>query len=205
MEKIIKFAKGIDVVLLILWWLLVVAMGATVLGAVTVFFIPSSFIDNMVHTLSTFNLNVGELSLSLNPSILTGVHFKALAYSLILLVLVTTGLTLLVIRQLRKILLDMKEGRPFSDQMPKHIRMMAYIIFAFAIVPETISSMATFFIIQYMGVSNAIAASPFVQGLGVNLSANIDMTLVLVGFVVLLLAMVFEYGAQLQKQSDETL
>lgn len=102
----------------------------------------------------------------------------------------------------RKILQPMMEGKPFDATVGQNIRKIGFVTLFLGIMQnvgtliETIGAVKTFQLIDL----NADAA---VRSVTVNYS--FDLTFLIVFFVLLLIAHIFNYGTELQQLSDETL
>jgi hypothetical protein len=106
-----------------------------------------------------------------------------------ILLMPTTGLILvyLLLEKVHKLFNNIyKEETPFTEINVKHVKSISIIILALIIAPI------------FLGlIFQAIA--------GINLNISIDLMGVIYALVVIALGYIFEYGYELQKQSDETL
>lgn len=107
----------------------------------------------------------------------------------------TALMAIMINIEIRKIFKNMKNGRPFDLVMPRRIRKIATVIFIYALLNPMIEMALNVF-------ANPSTITNVEQA---HLVYNFDVSTLFLGFVVMLVSFVFEYGAQLQKQSDETL
>lgn len=103
---------------------------------------------------------------------------------------------------LRRILLPMKEGRPFEHNVPACLRRMAVTVLVVGIFSQ-MAAIAERIVLMLALPMDEIFQSAAIRGL--EFSFRMDYGFVLLFVVLLLLSHVFAYGQELQKQSDETL
>jgi len=102
----------------------------------------------------------------------------------------------------RKILQPMMEGKPFDSMVGQNIRKIGFVTLVLGIIQnvavliETIGAVKTFQLID-------LNADAVVRSVTVNYS--LDLTFLIVFFVLLLMSHIFNYGTELQQLSDETL
>ena len=102
----------------------------------------------------------------------------------------------------RKILLPMKEGLPFDESVYKNFRKLGVftligggLISAGRVLIDTMSYRA--YEVQNLFIRDKIIEC--------RLEPRIDLGFILIALVFFLMSYIFRYGAELQKQSDETL
>lgn len=125
-------------------------------------------------------LSVNSKRLNLNVSAITAALALTLANTLCVIVV------LFMLRKLMKSL-EICET-PFCDSVIKNMKH-----FAFSLIPLAV----------FNGTSENAWDS--IMSLGVNVHFGIDLTVVFGILIVFMLIMIFSYGAELQKESDETL
>ena len=102
----------------------------------------------------------------------------------------------------RKILQPMMEGKPFDSMVGQNIRKIGFVTLVLGIIQnvavliDTIGAVKTFQLID-------MNADAVVRSVTVNYS--LDLTFLIVFFVLLLMSHIFNYGTELQQLSDETL
>lgn len=112
-------------------------------------------------------------------------------FMLILLLMLTA---LLVLYQLRKIFATLAVGTPFTGENVSRIRIIGIAVIAGALLQNAVH------------ILNGIYLSGVLRmpGLESGVNMKVDLTGILVGAVVIILAEVFRYGAGLQEEQDLT-
>jgi len=194
MEKLIRYARNIDKMLSVLRAILftvAAALGAALLlgiifaGSAIDFLGPLSFLPGILRIWPSYNyIMLGDA--------------RILLVSAAFVIAMTLFLVMYVVHILKRMTGEMKEGRPFSPGMPARIRKLAYAIFVYAVAVPALSAIPGLLITRLLDHWHQF-------GLEYDFLFNIDLTAVFAGFLVLLLSLVFEYGAKLQNQDDELL
>ena len=102
----------------------------------------------------------------------------------------------------RKILKPMTEGRPFDGSVGRNIKKMGYISLALGVVQNVGAMLETAAAVKAFELT-ALPGSGAVRSITANYT--FDLNFLILFFVLILMAHIFEYGAQLQQLSDETL
>jgi hypothetical protein len=107
--------------------------------------------------------------------------------------------------QIRKILKPMSEGNPFDSTVSVNIRKIAYVSIVLGIVANVASFIETFVAIKMIDRFNLLenVKEGTIQSVTANFS--MDVTFLVVFFILLLISYIFRYGEELQQQVDETL
>jgi hypothetical protein len=113
-------------------------------------------------------------------------HTFAAAITIGLLYIALSFVTLLFAGKLCEAFRDC--ASPFEDNVIKRLKIFAYTLLGWAVIP---------------GVASAIVSSLFISNYNFNLSFNLGTVVVVL--ILLALAYIFQYGAELQKESNETL
>lgn len=148
------------------------------------------------------SVDLGPVTFVLNPSH-TPTNGSILGYAWVyaLLALVSAAVIYTALGYICKILEPMAQGLPFRNDISLHVKKLGYSCLALGIaqnigrIVETISAMRVF------GLER-LADSSYLQSITYNI--EIELGFILVFFILLLMSRVFEYGAELQKLSDET-
>lgn|GEM_PF-6342130 len=207
MEKLIRYARNIDKILTVLRGI-VIAFSAT---AILALLIGIAFAEKiLVEANARFgdlSVNTGSMSLKMwvEEPVMSAGNLRSLFASIVGLLAVIAVLSLYAIRVFKGIMGEMKEGRPFSQSMPGRIRKTAYVIFAYAAVTPLLPLLPLHFTFRLLDIQGILAASPLIESVKIDYQYSLNILAVCVGFMVLLLSLVFEYGAKLQRESDETL
>ena len=122
------------------------------------------------------------------------------------LILITGCLGAIAIRYalgvLRSILAPVKAGRPFDTEVPVGLRKLAWVVLAGGGLIEVIGVAARILLAKSLPM-DLIFSSPAIES--VEYVFTLDFGFVWIFAVLILLARIFEYGQQLQTESDETL
>ena len=147
MDKISKTARGLDKALSVFRAITTVFL-AIGICAFLVLLIASDKLVEMIHQSAgpagTSSITIdGVLTLRVPVSAWTAGGLRVASIAIIPVFAAILAITLSIIHVLKRILGDMKEGHPFSQNIPARIRQIAYIIFAYAVItplfPLTIS------------------------------------------------------------------
>jgi len=205
MERIIKIAKGLDTVLFIIWVVVIVVAAAGACASLIIAAAANRVADAINTGSGSFSITSGAMNLWIGDFSVTAGDLRAFALSLALVCVAALVLVLIVIRLARGILSDMKQGRPFSENMPILIRRIAHVVFACAFLVPLMQLIPSYFLFALFGIGESVTVSPSVVDAQLTITYSPDILALLISFVVYLLSFVFAYGAKLQQESDETL
>jgi len=206
MDKVIRISRGLDKALSIIWIVVIALASVGVFALVIVTAVADSVVDAVKGSQGSFTMDMGmvRLWMSSSPDLTAG-NLRALALSLAVVGAVCLAIALVAIRWARKILGEMKQGRPFSTDIPAHIRRFAYLIFVCAFLVPAVPLAPAYFMAKLFGLEQIASASPLVERVGLTFNYSPDVLAILIAFFIVLLSFVFDYGAKLQLESDETL
>lgn len=169
-----------------------------VLAALNVCFFEPNILSGEPVTLSLGSVKVDVWGADFLPPGLSKVNFLVRA----LMFCVLCFLVIYAAKIARKILLPMKEGLPFDESVYKNFRKLGVftligggMISSGRVLIDTMSYRA--YEVQNLFISDKIIEC--------RLEPRIDLGFILIAFVFFLMSYIFRYGAELQKQSDETL
>ena len=203
MERIIKTAKFLDMFLKVFWIILWVA-GAVVIGFTAVMMCAPDLIIRLAHrSPGFFSFTFQAMTVRLN--VLTASQYRVLGMILAVSVVVVFTLIGVIVRLLKSITHDMSGGRPFSVDIPLRIRQIAFVIFAYAFISPLFPLVPFYAISKIVDLPQVLSTSPSVESIEIGFTYSPDMNMCFVALIVILLSFVFEYGARLQQESDETL
>ena len=201
MTKLVKYA-GITSKVLSVLRVIVIVISA--LAAVTLLagIVLARLVVDAFHNSSTgfWTFTNGVLQLRIAPSAvsLTAGDVRWLCALLLVALGVVAALTLRLIRLLADAMSEMRDGRPFSPSMTTTVRRVAVVMLIYAFVTPLIPLIPTWFVIGSLHTAG-------MPGLQISYQYNVNGLAIIAGLALLLLSLVFDYGAQLQQQSDETL
>lgn len=106
------------------------------------------------------------------------------------------------LKVLRSILAPMKEGRPFDTEVSAGLRKLAWVILVGGGLIQAVSIVGGMLLAKNLPM-DVIFSSPAIESVEYVFTMKFDFVWMFIG--VMLLARIFEYGQQLQLESDETL
>ena len=153
------------------------------------------------HLSTTVTLGALELTLKQAPGASIGQTMLYLAF-LLASAAITVFLLFRGLRCLRRVLTATAEGRPFDPDNGVQLRQMAWLYLIHGIVNNLLGLASARFDLWLFPVETMMASGLFEQ---VEVNYRFPLSFLPVFFLLLVLSWVFTYGAELQRQSDETL
>ena len=179
--------------------IILVGMVLMVIGAIAVFFVP----EGSYITQST-SLTLGNIIIELNEGALPNQQIQKWRIVVgLLAAFVIVGCVFYGLRIVKNIVEPMKEGRPFDESISSSIKKLGDLVIWAGIV-----SQLGIFVTDTLLVRNYVdLMSLFKEGVvnWITVNYTFSLTFLFIAFILYLLSYVFEYGQQLQKESDETL
>lgn len=203
MEKIRKTAKGIDIFLKVMQSVsavfAVLCFGLMVLSFAVPDLLNSGYASDTIHsTLEldnvTVNLKAGE--------VFEGVFSKIIGINCIPLI-VELAAAAVGCYSARKLLAPMKEGEsPFTAGTHKNMAVLGWVVLAGGLLTSFAKQIAMNLTLGMVDLSQFFNTE-LVESVSVDYTLNLSP--VIAALVIFLLAWIFKYGEDLQKESDETL
>ena len=148
-------------------------------------------------------LTLGNVKVGILPEQVPSVTYTNIRFSIGTLVMFSITIFVLYgVKIVRKILKPMKEGLPFDESISKNLRNLGILILiggGIWSITKVIVDTTTF---KYYQISELFRPEMITK---VELSVSLDTTFLVIDAVIFLLSYIFQYGAELQKLSDETL
>ena len=196
-EKLIKSANTMYTLVNILEKVVLVGLVLIVLGAGLIFFVPKG------QAVTMSKITVGTLTMELYDNALPAQSFQiqttliGMAAAAIICLMVFFGL-----RIVKDILSPMKEGRPFEHSVSLDIRKLGLLVLFGGIVGQ-----GAMFATNFMWIHNLDLMTFFNREVvkSITINNSFSLSFVFITLLLFLLSYVFEYGWQLQQESDETL
>lgn len=196
-EKLIKSANTMYTIVNILEKVVLVGLVLIVLGAGLIFFVPKG------QAVTMSKITVGTLTMELYDNALPAESFQiqttliGMAAAAIICLMVFFGL-----RIVKDILVPMKEGRPFEHSVSLDIRKLGLLVLFGGIVGQ-----GAMFATNFMWIHNLDLMTFFNREVvkSITINNSFSLSFVFIALLLFLLSYVFEYGWQLQQESDETL
>lgn len=206
MDKLMKTAKKLDTFFKVLQKIIKITMIVVVcvLGVLTIANMvnPDAIIGN-----GFYSVDIGPITIDLTESYSPEDNNMVLTYAWIEIGLVAIAVVAVyyALGQVRKILQPMSEGNPFHPTVSMNIRKVAYASIVLGVVANVASYIETFHAIKMIDSINLLehVNEGTIQSITANF--NIDLTFLVVFFILLLMSYIFRYGEELQQQVDETL
>ena len=193
-----KLAKYLDLFLKVGFWVLIILsplMIITMVGVGTLMNNPA--IPDTLKLETNFVYHGLSFVMKSNLD-----NYNYMSWLSVIELLIGNSVLLYNIVQIRGILAGVLEDNPFSKQIIKCVKKLAYGIIIGSLIFSTTQA-----IINYLSLNHLnILESLYHAGIEVNYTFNIfENSLIVEGLLVLLLAHVFQYGLQLQEEYDATL
>ena len=207
MDRMESTAKVLSKVLSIIRIVLIVACALAFVAALAMIIWANPLISAAQAIAGTTTVNMGSMHVTIESATMTAGNLRLLMLVTFIAVAVLTALFFIAIVFLKRLLDDIGQGHPFAPQAPGLIRRLAIVVFVGSVAVPLVSSLTEMFTYRFLGIQGIAETTSTGNPVAINsgFSLSIDLTAVVVGFIVLLLAYVFEYGVQLQAQADETL
>lgn len=204
MEKLMKTSKTVDTILKVVFKILQVAGIIILVGAGIC--LAGEFVgwepDSLVSSCS-----LGDVEFQFTePQQVDMTYIVMELIITFLLADVVIAITCYLITILRRILTPMIAGQPFDGTVSRHMKKLGIVIIVNTIIVSICNSIASsisfYMFFGRQDMSNIILSDAVER---VTVNHSFDITGVLIGVLALMLAHVFRYGEELQKQADETL
>ena len=201
MKKLISMSKKLDTFFKVLQKIAVIGMTVAIL--VTLILTIANMVNPNVILGENFNIvDIGSITIELAQELAPD-NGTILTYVWILVILgsVCAAVISYAFGLVRKILQPMIEGRPFDSNVGHHIKKISYVALILGVVQNVASLIETIGAVQAFNLADLTAG-----GAVCSITANYtpDFSFLVLFFVLLLMSHIFNYGAELQQLSDET-
>lgn len=206
MDKLMKTSKKLDTFFKVLQKITKITMivAVCVVAVLTV----ANFVNpDAVIAEGYYSIDVGSVTINLTEGYSTEDNNMVLSYIWIIMGLAAAAgvAVYYALGQVRKILQPMTEGNPFHPTVSTNIRKIAYVSIVLGVIENVVSFLQSF---GTVAMIEKIKLLDYVkEGTIQSITANsqIDLTFLVVFFILLLVSYIFRYGEELQQQVDETL
>ncbi len=194
MEKLTKTARVIDVFAKILFIFCIVAICMLIVANIFTVVAVSLPVDDLPKGLSmVFDLNDSSFVVFENGQLMiTKQQLAIYIISASLTEAILVVIMMIGIKLVRRIMIPMKEGRPFEEGISDIIKKFGHFVLAATVIGGFIH-----FLLDTVFI--AIGAEPE------PLPVSISVEGIFAALVIYLISYIFRYGEELQKQADETL
>ena len=206
MNKLMNTAKKLDTFFKVSQRIIKIAMIVAV-GVVAVLTVANFVNPDAVIAEGYYSIDVGSVTINLTEGYSTEDNNMVLSYVWIVMGLAAAAgvAVYYALGQVRKILQPMTEGNPFHPTVSTNIRKIAYVSIVLGVIANVVSFLQSF---GAVAMIEKIKLLDYVkEGTIQSITANsqIDLTFLVVFFILLLVSYIFRYGEELQQQVDETL
>ena len=200
MEKLKKMAKTLDTVAKIL-------MYGNMIGAALMLILGIVELGNISMNKSMLReslvLNLGSVEVGLASEYAPSVQYINTRFFVGLMFGIgICGFLIYASKIFRKILAPMKEGLPFDVSVSKNLRRLGALIFIGGGSLSVIEVIDSWIVYNAYHVSELFRPERITE---VDMSLKMDWKFLMVAAIIFLMSYIFQYGAELQKLSDETL
>ena len=201
-EKMMKTARSLDTFFKVIRRIIAVSMivAVCVIAVLTVvnWINPDAVIGE-----GFASVDLGPLTIELAPEYAPDNH-TILLYSWIYIALgaICAAVIYYALGQIRQILRPMMQGDPFHASVSESIRRIGYVCLVLGVAQNVAGAVETVNVIRNFGLDRLVSGGQIVS---VTANFSVDLTFLLVFFLLMLTSYIFRYGAELQKLSDETL
>ncbi|MCD7772012.1 MAG: DUF2975 domain-containing protein [Oscillospiraceae bacterium] len=193
-----KIEKISNVIFVILRALQVVSVVIAVLCAAV--FVAELF----THSLSTsISVDLGYVTLDVADEIIpTILNSQAFLIIVLIMSIAVLSIIFMILQLLCKIFDPMRKGRPFEKSVSSSIKRIALLVLCGGTVCEILKNMLIAYLTSALNIAEILLNEYIVN---VNVDMNFNGVYIVFAVLLWLIALVFEYGAMLQQESDETL
>ncbi len=193
-----KIEKISNVIFIILRALQVISVVIAVLCAVLL------VVELFSHSLSTgISIDLGYVTLDVADGILpTMLGSQMFLIAVLIAGIVILGVVFAVLQLLSKIFDPMRKGRPFEKSVSSNLKKIALLVLCGGTVCEVLKNMIIAYVTEAIDITEILLNEYIVS---VNVDMNFNALYIIFAILLWLIAYVFEYGAMLQQESDETL
>lgn len=153
--------------------------------------------------MNVFVLLLGNLQVNLTDEVWVNTEYIRL-YELI--VFFMGGIMCLMvnwgIRLVRRILVPMKEGRPFETEVTENLKKIAWLIFIGGLINQIVGIVENRILFRAYSIEE-IFNLDVVSGLEYKFETSYNF--IIVFLILIFMSYIFSYGQKLQRESDETL
>jgi hypothetical protein len=190
----------------------IVFMGITILGfllCIIAVVLGIAKPDFLLNDNGLFNgtFSIGDISLVLSNSVIDLVKYQNFFIMGGIFGALSMVLVFYMEKQIYNVLACIKRERPFESLCIKSIKTLGFCIILGSVFFELTKNLSSSFLYKMLELDTAVISSPLINGSIKNYSFlfPLNAKLLGVGIIVLFLSYVFEYGAYLQSEYDETL
>ncbi len=192
--KMKMLAKVLKNASIILFWVAAALFGIFLLVNFVLIFIPGKDLILPANLSGSFSGSLNGISIfRVNPQTNGNIMIKPVLQALFLWLTVGTAMVAVILFEVKRILKTVCEDNPFEKSNSKNLTVIACALIAGSLTVNIFASRFASEVIKALQIAN------------MSLGYSIDLTLLLTGVLILILAGVFRYGNYLQEEVDSTL
>lgn len=191
-EKLKSLSRILKVFFNILFWVSVATTAISSLFLIVIFFIDKN-VFILPKTWEGLSITVGIMKFNIDPNLSDTTNLKHLLQTMLPVVIVISSIFVIVNHNLRLILKNVADNRPFKRNNAKRLFMIGIVLIISSVIRRFIEGIFVLAIINMLKIEN------------IDVNFTIDGAMLLFGFLILILAGVFQYGSYLQEEYDATL
>lgn len=173
------------------WYVILSAMGAILLAALAAAIAP----QRLMNEFSTDHMSLDTAFFTLDFDQLTVRNPRTIALGFLGFALAMLGFATAIIGQLRGICANLRAEAPFAPENAGRIRTIGVLVIISTLVKSILFSLQGLLIMNNVTIAGA--------KIGVRVG-SIDLTGILLGLLILVLAEIFRYGSELQEERNLT-
>ncbi|MCK4258854.1 MAG: DUF2975 domain-containing protein [Halanaerobiales bacterium] len=188
--KLKRMAHVLQFVMQVSFWVCIVGTVVSVITALIISFIPQQKFIGW----GQFNLTIDNfITYEVNTQTLSNVSAKPILLTILLMTTILFFGIAILLRQLRDLLKTVAQDNPFAEENAKRITVIGVIFLVGSVVYKATAVIVAMTIINTYNLYN------------VNVNFKPDGFMLFTGFIVLILAGIFQYGSFLQQEYDSTI
>lgn len=200
MEKISKIAKVLDKLVKIIFGFTAIGGGVVVVMFIfAAIFENTSFVSEGVPSLT---LGVVNFEFAKDYQLSTGDSIRNLLLANSISLIVTIIYICIICRQTRTLLQPMATGSPFDTMVSASLKKLSWVILIGGGITSVVNMIVEILTMSMYNLQELFINDKIIK---CNIEYIFDCTFIEIFAVLYLLSLVFKYGEELQKQSDETL
>jgi hypothetical protein len=191
--KLKSLSRILKVFFDILFWASVASVAISSLFFIVTFFIHESVFILPKAWEGHTSITVGIMKFNIDPNLYDNINLKHLLQTMLPMIIVLSSIFMIVNHNFRLILKTVADNRPFERNNAKRLFIIGIVLIISSVVLKFIEARFAFAIIDMLKIEN------------IDVNFTIDGAMLLTGFLILILAGVFQYGSYLQEEYDTTL
>lgn len=194
LDKNKRVAKSLEIVMKVLYKVGMIFASITAIAGIALLFASDKkfLLDSTKDTIFSFTLD-NLISLNLKPHPSTTVNTRYIYITIMFVASIMALVVTPIFKQLELILNSIKVGTPFIKENALRLKKIGVILVIGSFVTKIAEAIVATRIIYAFSIDN----------ININLSVNTSM--LLTGFLVLILSSIFNYGTHLQNEYDSTI